>query len=175
MVVVMVRTVKGGAPNPTQTVPVPSGPSVSFTYTPVAPEPSSRVTFTANLSGGSPLAFNWSFGDGSFSMTNPASHTYSTSGTFTVTLNAPDSDGVNASSSQIIIVAAAPALVVTFTNSPASPEAEQAVTFTATETGGVGNVSLSWDFGDNSSSTENPTTHTYTTSGSFLVSVTALN
>jgi len=173
MVIVTVRDVNGGVANSSQTVTVATAPTVSFTYDPVSPETSSPVTFTANLSGGSPLAFNWSFGDGSFSMTNPASHTYSTSGTFTVTLNATDSDGVNASSSQIIIVAAAPALVVTFTNSPASPEAEQAVTFTATETGGVGNVSLSWDFGDNSSSTENPTTHTYTTSGSFLVSVTA--
>jgi len=175
MVIVTVRDVNGGVANSSQTVTVATAPTVSFTYDPVSPETSSPVTFTANLSGGSPLAFNWSFGDGSFSMTNPASHTYSTSGTFTVTLNATDSDGVNASSSQIIIVAAAPALVVTFTNSPASPEAEQAVTFTATETGGVGNVSLSWDFGDNSSSTENPTTHTYTTSGFYPVSVTAID
>jgi len=101
---------------------------------------------------------------------NPASHTYSTPGSFTVTLTATDSDGVNASSSQVIIVA--PALSVGFTNSPTNPEADQPVTFTETQSGGVGNVSLSWDFGDNSSSTENLTAHTYRTSGSFLVSVT---
>src|SRR5207247_10168195 len=76
-----------------------------------------------------------------------------------------------ASSSEVILLA--PAVSVGFTNSPATPEADQPVTFTATQSGGVGNVSLSWDFGDNSSSTENPTAHTYTTSGSFIVSVTA--
>jgi len=172
MVILTVRDANGGVANSSQTVTVATAPTVSFTYDPVSPETSLPVTFTANLSGGvSPLAFNWSFGDGSFSMTNPASHAYFTSGTFTVTLDATDSNGVNASSSQIIIVA--PAFTVGFANSPASPEADQPVTFTATQSGGVGNVSFSWYFGDNSSSTENPATHTYTTSGSFLVSVTA--
>ena len=88
-----------------------------------------------------------------------------------MTLTATDSDGVNASSSQIIVVAST--FTVGFAYSPAGPEADQPVTFTATQSGGVGNVSFSWVFGDNSSSTENPTSHTYTTSGSFMVSVTA--
>jgi PKD repeat protein len=88
-----------------------------------------------------------------------------------VTLTATDSDGVNASSSQIITVA--PTFTVGFTNSPASLEADQPVIFTATQSGGIGNVSFSWDFGDNSGSIENPARHTYTTSGIFLVSVTA--
>src|SRR5207247_10358109 len=128
------------------------------------------VTFNARTTGGvGPFTFSWSFGDGNLSVINLTSHTYSTPGSFTVTMTATDSDGVNASSSQIIIVA--PALSLGFTNSPATPEAHQPVTFTATQSGGVGNVSLSWDFGDNSSSTGELTVHTYRNYGYCQVSL----
>ncbi|HYU55085.1 MAG TPA: PKD domain-containing protein [Candidatus Dormibacteraeota bacterium] len=170
-VMVTVTDANGSAANSSQAITVAAVPTVSFTYGPMSPETSSPVTFNARTTGGvGSFAFSWSFGDGNLSVINPASHTYSTPGSFTVTLTATDSDGVNASSSQVIIVA--PALSVGFTNSPTNPEADQPVTFTETQSGGVGNVSLSWDFGDNSSSTENLTAHTYRTSGSFLVSVT---
>ena len=152
--------------------PLPSLLTSSFTYSASSPEAGQQVTFTGTASGGTtPYSFSWSFGDGGLSMVNPASHIYSSPGSFTVTLTATDSNGVNASSSQIIVVA--PTFTVGFANGPASPEAGQPVAFTATESGGVGNVSFTWAFGDNSSSNENPAMHTYTTSGSFLVSVTA--
>src|SRR5207249_3844614 len=171
-VTVTVTDANGSVSYSSQAIRVAALPTVSFTYGPMSPETSSPVTFNARTTGGvGPFTFSWSFGDGNLSVINPASHTYSTPGSFTVTLTATDSDGVNASSSQVIIVA--PALSVGFTNSHTSPEADQPVNFTATQSGGVGNVSLSWDFGDNGSTTENPTAHTYTTSGGFLVSVTA--
>ena len=171
-VTVTVTDANGNVSYSSQAVTVAAVPTVSFTYGPMAPETSSLVTFNARTTGGvGSFTFSWSFGDGNLSVINPASHTYSTPGSFTVTLTATDSDGVNASLSQVIIVA--PALTVAFANRPATPEADQPVTFTATQSGGVGNVSLSWDFGDNSSSTENPTSHIYTTSGSLMVSVTA--
>jgi len=171
-VMVTVRDANGNAADSSQAITVAGVPLVSFTYGPMSPETSSPVTFNASTTAGvGPFTFSWSFGDGNLSVINPASHTYSTPGRFTVTLTATDSDGVNASSSQVIIVA--PALSVGFTNSPTNPEADQPVTFTETQSGGVGNVSLSWDFGDNSSSTENPAMHTYTSSGFFIVSATA--
>jgi PKD repeat protein len=171
-VVLIVWDANGDAANSSQTVTVADAPTVSFTYHQASPETSSPVTFSANTTAGvGPFTFGWSFGDSGLSMVNPASHTYSTPGSFTVTLIATDSNGVNASSSQIIVVA--PTFTVGFANSPASPEADQPATFTVTESGGVGNVSFTWAFGDNSSSNENPAMHTYTTSGSFLVSVTA--
>ncbi|HTD18753.1 MAG TPA: PKD domain-containing protein, partial [Ktedonobacteraceae bacterium] len=160
-VTVTVTDANGNVSYSSQAVTVAAVPTVSFTYGPMAPETSSLVTFNARTTGGvGSFTFSWSFGDGNLSVINPASHTYSTPGSFTVTLTATDSDGVNASSSQVIIVV--PALSVGFANSPATPEADQPVNFTATQSGGVGIVSLSWDFGDNSSSTENPTSHIYT-------------
>src|SRR5207245_2735195 len=178
--------------NSQQTLIVTNSPpplTTGFSHAPSSPEAGQQVTFTASASGGSTLYnFSWSFGDRSAASGNPSLHTYTSSGSYMVIVTVRDVNGGVANSSQTVTVATAPTVSftynpvspdpsspVTFTNSPASPEAEQAVTFTATETGGVGNVSLSWDFGDNSSSTENPTTHTYTTSGSFLVSVTVTN
>lgn len=172
IVALTVGDANGDAANYSKTVTVAGVPNISFSYSPASPEASSPVTFNASTTGGvGPFTFSWSFGDGSLSVINPASHTYFMPGSFTVTLTATDSDGVNASSSQVIIVA--PALSVGLTNNPTTPEADQPVNFTATQSGGVGNVSLSWDFGDNSSSTENPAMHTYTSSGFFIVSATA--
>jgi len=171
---VTVTDANGSAANSAQAITVAAVPSISFTYGPMSPETSSPVTFNASTTAGvGPFTFSWSFGDESLSLINPASHTYSTPGSFTVTLTVTDSDGVNAGSSQAIIVA--PAFTVGFTNSPATPEVDQHVTFTATQSGGVGSVSLSWDFGDNTSSTENLTTHAYAISGLFIVSVTAID
>ena len=171
-VTVTVTDANGSYNYSSQAITVAAVPTVSFTYGPMSPETFSPVAFNARTTGGvGPFMFSWSFGDGNLSVINPASDTYSTPGSFTVTLTATDSDGVNASSSQVIIVA--PALSVGLTNNPTTPEADQPVNFTATQSGGVGNVSLTWDFGDNGSTTENPTAHNYTTSGSFLVSVTA--
>ena len=172
IVALTVGDANGDAANYSKTVTVAGVPNISFSYSPASPEASSPVTFNASTTGGvGPFTFSWSFGDGSLSVINPASHTYFMPGSFTVTLTATDSDGVNASSSQVIIVA--PALSVGLTNNPTTPEADQPVNFTATQSGGVGNVSLSWDFGDNSNSTENPAMHTYTSSGFFIVSATA--
>ncbi len=171
-VTVTVTDASGAKASSSQSVSVASAPSVSFGYSPTSAEATLPVTFSANATGGvGPFTFSWGLGDGGTSTSNPATHTYTSSGSFIVTLTATDSDGVNASSSQMIIVA--PTFTMGFTSSPATPEADQPVTFTATQLGGVGNISFTWNFGDNSSSTGNPTTHTFTASGSFLVCVTA--
>src|SRR5206468_1687538 len=118
-----------------------------------------------------PYAFSWSFGDGSVGTGNLSMHTYASSGSYNVTVTVTDANGSYNYSSQAITVAAVP--TVSFTYGPMSPETFSPVAFNARTTGGVGNVSLTWDFGDTGTTTEKPTAHNYTTSGSFLVSVTA--
>jgi len=65
------------------------------------------VTFTATVTGGTaPYAFSWNFGDNSAAGTgNPTTHTYATSGTFTVTLTVTDMNAATASSTQVITIA----------------------------------------------------------------------
>jgi PKD repeat protein/uncharacterized membrane protein len=155
-----------------QTITVVAAPTVALAVSPASPEATAVTTFTATTTGGvSPFGFSWTFGDTGTATTNPATHTYATSGSFTVTVTATDADGVKATSSQTITVAAP--LGVTFALGPTSPEANLAETFTASTTGGVGTISFSWTFGDTGTATTNPATHSYTTPGSLTVTVTA--
>jgi len=173
-VTVTVSDANGAAVNHSQVVTVAASPTVSFTYGPSSPEANSPITFTASTTGGAgPFTFSWAFGDGGTSKANPVSHTYSTAGSFNVIVTVTDADGAVASSSQTITTARA--LTVSFAESPATPEVGQGVSFTATSTGGVGSVTFTWTFGDGSSVTTNPATHVYTLSGSFTVSVTAVD
>lgn len=59
-----------------------------ITYTPSQPAVNSSVQFTSSQSGGS-WQYNWNFGDGNTNSTNnpTAAHTYSTAGTYNVSLN----------------------------------------------------------------------------------------
>jgi PKD repeat protein len=72
----------------------PGGPVADFTGSPLSGPPPLVVSFT-DTSTGSPTIWNWSFGDGSFSnLANPP-HTYSSLGTYTVSLNATNAGGSN--------------------------------------------------------------------------------
>jgi len=54
----------------------------------------------------SPYTLHWDFGDGTSGTGNPASHTYSTSGAYTATLNVTDSSGNSYLSSQTLTIPA---------------------------------------------------------------------
>jgi len=172
VVTVTAKDATGASASSSQTVTVAAALGVSFTISPASPEANLVESFTATTMGGvGPDSFRWDFGDGGASTANPASHTYTTSGSFTVVVTVTDSNGAKATSSQTINLASA--LTVSFTAKPSSPTVNQAVTFTATTSGGVGSVRYSWSFGDGSASTTNPASHAYSTSGSFKVTVTA--
>ncbi len=74
-----------------------------------APSSLGSITTFENQSTGSNLSYTWNFGDGSAtsSETNPT-HTYPTTGTFTVRLTATNSAGANTYSDTISIVASTP-------------------------------------------------------------------
>ena len=100
-------------------------PTASFTGTPTTGAVPLTVQFT-DTSNGSPMSWNWSFGDGSYSTARNPSHTYSTNGTYTVSLNATNSAGSNTATRANYITVSAitpgnsnPAIRVTATH-PAS-------------------------------------------------------
>ena len=110
----------------------PSGSSFQVSTTPAIPTstpgsspstPPVIATFTFNSSaivgtrvgfvptvwcGTSPYSFAWSFGDGATSTNNSATHTYSTAGTYNVTLTVTDSAGQTFTSSHTVNVEAQP-------------------------------------------------------------------
>jgi len=131
------------------------------------------VKFTDRSSGG-PTSWNWDFGDGTTDSTeqNPV-HTYTTAGTYSVTLTATNgtvSDDVTISN----YITAGNAPTASFTATPLEGEAPLAVQFTDTSTGTI--TSRSWDFGDGSSpSTATNPSHTYSAAGTYTVKLTVTN
>jgi len=90
-------------------VTVNSVPTASFSLSPSGPVGGASVTFTAAVTAGtSPYTYRWSFGDNSTGIGISATHTYSTPGSYNVTLTVTDASGVVTVYSHIVSVAAAP-------------------------------------------------------------------
>jgi len=89
-------------------------PHADFTWSPLSPQAGEQVTFDGSLStpdGGTIVSYEWNFGDGSPKVKelDPiTTHTYSTYGTYTVTLNVTDSEGKWNTRSATITVGPAP-------------------------------------------------------------------
>jgi hypothetical protein len=64
-------------------------------------------------------------------------------------------------------------LTTSFSYTPSTPQPGQAVTFTASTTGGAPPYSYSWSFGDGSSAMGASATHTYSKAGPYSVTLTA--
>jgi len=135
------------------------------------------VAFTSN-STGSITSYAWTFGDGQTSTAQNPSHTYSSAGNYSVSLNVtgPGGNQTQTKSSYITVSAAnpdpppPPAPVVAFTASKLAGNAPLAVNFTSTSTGTIN--SYVWNFGDGTSSSAQNPTHTYSPPGTYSVSLT---
>jgi PKD repeat protein len=161
---------------PTETpTPVPA-PVANFTGTPLTGAALLTVQFT-DLSTNSPTSWAWNFGDGNFTgnTTQNPTHLYTSSGTYTVTLNATNAAGSNTFSRTGYIVVTQVAPVANFTGIPLTGAAPLTVQFTDLSTNSP--TSWAWNFGDGNftgNTTQNPT-HLYTSSGTYTVNLTATN
>jgi len=175
-VTVTVGGVSNQAPNgsitsPAQNVSITAGGSVNFASIGTDPD------------GNTPLAYNWNFSNGAPASTiqNPGNVTFSTAGTYVVTLTARDSLGLGDPSPAQVTV------TVTSTNqapngsitSPAqniAVAAGSAVNFAGTGSDPNGNTPLTylWNFGAAApaSGLQNPGNVTFTTAGTYVVSLT---
>ncbi len=133
-----------------------------------------KVTFT-ETSKGSPTAWKWDFGDGTYSTVKNPTHTYSKTGTYTVKLTATNEAGSSTKNkaNYIKVTTGSKAPVADFWGSPLSGKAPLKVTFKETSKGSP--TSWKWNFGDGKSSTEKSPTHTYSAAGTYTVKLTATN
>ncbi len=163
---------------------VASGTTASFTNTsPV--NTCAAATFTSTTTpypGTSITAYAWNFGDptsgtNTSTLSSP-SHTYTSPGTYPVTLIVTTTDGVNFCTSSTV----SNVVVTSGTNSDFSISAPprytcNALTFTSTTTPALGSsiTGYSWNFGDPTSGTNTSTlsapTHSYTNPGTYTVTL----
>jgi PKD repeat protein len=152
--------------------------ATSFMFSPTSPIAGQAVTFAATGTGGTtPYSFSWNLGDGSSASGSTVTRTYSSAGSFTVTLTAKDSSSPQQSaiSQRTVTVSnpSPPPFLASFTFNPSSPQVGQQVTFTASASGGTSPYAFSWSFGDGSSSLGSTAFHAYASNGTFSVLLTA--
>jgi len=162
------------ATNASVTLTVTKQITADFTGTPLSGEAPLPVAFT-DTSTGSPTTWSWDFGDGSTSSEQNPSHTYTRAGAFTVSLTARDGSATDTKSvpGYITVTSADEPVIANFAAVPRTGTVPLAVSFTDQSLGGP--VDWSWSFGDGGTSTEQNPVHTYTQTGSFSVSLTAVN
>lgn len=149
-------------------------PTAEFTGDPlISCLPPSDVDFSNTSFGGTGnLTYLWDFGDGNASTIPNPSNTYSSAGTFDVSLTVTDELGCSNTLSQPSYVEVVDNVDIDFVGSSTSICLGESIDFID-----ISNPTPSswlWDFGDgNTASTQFPN-HTYTTAGTYEVSLTAV-
>jgi PKD repeat protein len=152
----------------------PAQLDADFTATPVAGVNPLVVDFTDTTTGGTVVAWSWTFGDGGTSGDQHPQHTYTLAGSYTVSLTVFTTSGFDfVQKNDLITVTAAP-LVADFSATPVFGVNPLQVAFTDTSTGGT-TTGWQWDFGDGSTGTrQNPIkTYKVATTTIFTVTLTA--
>lgn len=124
------------------------------------------IVFENHSTGTGPLSYLWEFGDGSTSTEMSPSHTYAEALNYTVRLTVTNAYGSDTMESTISFT-----LNAAFTQSAEIIQTGDTITFTNLSTG-VGPLIYHWDFGDGATSEEKDPSHTYTTAGSYTVTLT---
>lgn len=150
-------------------------PTAAFSGTPLSGCSPLIVVFQDQSTGG-PATWSWDFGNGNTSTIQNPTATYFTPGTYTVTLTVTNAAGSNTlTRSQYVTVYESPA--ADFTANNTSGCFPLRVQFTDISSPGNGNTNTTWlwDFGNGTTSTlQNPFV-TYTTAGSFTVTLRVTN
>jgi PKD repeat protein len=146
-------------------------PTAGFTATPTNGAATLLVNFT-DASSGTVTGWAWNFGDGGTSSLTSPSHAYTNAGTFSVNLTVFGPLGSNTllMANAIMVTNVFGAPIADFIASPTNGAAPLLVNFTDASTGSVTNHA--WNFGDgNTSLIVNPS-HTYSSVGTYSVSLT---
>jgi PKD repeat protein len=174
----------GRSASTSQSITVGGGtlPTAVFVFSPTNPLPAQQVFFNASGSRAAPgrtlTSFRWDFGDGtSGTGVQPAAKVYAAPGQYTVTLTVTDDVGRTAAVSQTITIGS-DSPTAAFTFAPESPIVGNSVAFNGSSSTAVTGrtiVSYTWNFGDGGSGSGAATTHTFTTAGTFNVTLTVVD
>jgi PKD repeat protein len=149
---------------------VNASPSAAFTW--VANDLSVQFTDRSGDSDGTIAGWSWNFGDGETSTAQNPAHSYADAGTYTVTLTVTDNAGAPDSTSQTVSVSApasgsAPTASFTFSCNRLTCSFDASG---STDDGAI--VGYSWSYGDGNTDTGVTSEHTYSTAGTYTVTLT---
>ena len=169
---------------PVEPPPLTPHPTASFTWTPSIPEVGQTVTFDASASapnGGTIIDYAWNFGDGSISHGQIVVHAYNSPGTYIITLNVTDSNGLWDVEQKQITVVQPHGPKADFKAVPETARVGESIKFDASASlpgwNGTHTMPITeyrWNFGDgNVTITSQPVVyHRYSTAGNYYVTLT---
>lgn len=154
-----------------QFITVYSSPEINFTASDVTGCFPLTTQFADNsvAGSGSISAWQWDFGDGNFSNVQNPQHTYTSVGSFNVSLRATNSYGCVTSKTIKDYINIQTGVKADFSNSTSNTCNAPATINFLNHSSGVGTLSYQWNFGDGTTSTSANPSHTYTSSGSYTV------
>lgn len=154
-------------------VSVQAPPVASFTFSPDPAYVGQTVSFV-DATTGNTTSYAWDFGDTNASTLQNPTHSYATSGTYTVSLTASGPGGNNTTTASVTVLDYGP---VTFSASATSVNWGTAINYNITGTGGPATQYI-WEMGDGNAAGDpgDVPSHAYThqTIGSYNVRVGAL-
>ncbi len=173
LVSLTVFDVEGCKDSVQQWILVRTNPATDFTYSISAAGSPSVFSDISIPNGGNISGWNWNFGDSTTSALQNPIKTYFLPGIYNVTLTITNVWGCKDSSSYTVVVNS-PIITAGFSYSTGC---EGALTsFTDTSHVGYGSiVQWNWDFGDGFTSTIQNPTHTYISSGDYIVRLIAIS
>jgi len=155
----------------TQTININPLPIAGFTTKATCGSLLVNFKDTSKVSSGTITSYNWTFGDGGTSTQQNPSHTYASSGTYTVLVQVQTSTGC--SNTATVVINTGQAVLAQYTPAGGTYNVNQEIDFTNQSTGAT---TYTWSFGDNTpfSSATNPT-HSFNPSGTYIVTLIATN
>ena len=143
----------------------------SFTYSPTPGNPCT-FSFTSSVSGVPPYSYFWDFGDGGTDFSANPNHTYASNGTYLVTLSVFFGDSCIATSVQSLTVTGCGMGNPCTADFFIVPDSTNPCTFYFIDNSSGGVASWFYDFGDGNSSNLSSPGHTYSSNGTYTVSLT---
>ena len=152
----------------TQNITCNQSVNADFVGAPTAGYPPTLVSFVDYSTGYGLFSWNWSFGDGILSTLRNPSHTYTSTGSYNVSLTVQGTDGNNAKTATNYINMLVPP-VASFSSNVQTAANPATIQFYDTTISNETKTAWYWMFGDAFTSTSQNASHTYVTNGAYTV------
>ena len=148
-----------------------NGPTANFTFTgPIAAcAVPVTVSFTSISTGA--VSYSWDFGDGGTSSIQNPTHTFTTQGVFSVRLTVTSASGCKAVINKSNLISITNPNIVSISGLPINGCAPYSNNFVPSIVTPEPITAYAWTFGDGGTSTQAAPTHTYSTTGTYDVTL----